>query len=281
MSTAAIPAAFPYSKPRLRSVVGGATVRVLARLERTVAAEVATEWRGTKRYVWLLAILALACALLPSAVVGVTQWPVLWWSGPIVVFLVIPAVDLVAGSNRTNPPEEIYAQLSADRFYRWCTFAFLPVQYVSLVVAWLWVDGGLSFVDKLGLALAVGLCGGVAINAAHELGHRFESSERILAKIALAQSCYGHFFVEHNRGHHVNVATPHDPASARFGESVYHFWFRSVTGGFRSALRIERERLARKKIRFLDPRNHLLQAWAVSLLVFGSLIGAFGVGILA
>ncbi|MFF3575274.1 hypothetical protein ACFYXQ_46875 [Nocardia jiangxiensis] len=37
--------------------------------------------------------------------------------------------------------------------------------------------------------------------------------KRTVAKIALAQSCYGHFYIEHNRGHHAHVATPEDPAS--------------------------------------------------------------------
>ena len=73
--------------------------------------------------------------------------------------------------------------------------------------------------DKVGLALTVAMVSGIAINTAHELGHKRDGLERWLSKIALAQSGYGHFFVEHNRGHHVRVATPEDPASSRMGES--------------------------------------------------------------
>ena len=76
-------------------------------------------------------------------------------------------------------------------------------------------------VDKVGLAISIGCIGGIGINTAHELGHKKEANERWLSKIALAQSCYGHFYIEHNRGHHVRVATPEDPASARVGESFY------------------------------------------------------------
>ena len=86
---------------------------------------------------------------------------------------------------------------------------------------------------------------GVAINTAHELGHKRASSERWLSKVALAQTGYGHFFVEHNRGHHVRVATPEDPASSRIGESFYEFLPRTVIGSLRSALEIEREHLER------------------------------------
>ena len=71
----------------------------------------------------------------------------------------------------------------------------------------------------LGLALTMAMVSGIAINTAHELGHKRASLERWLSKVALAQSGYGHFFIEHNRGHHVRVATPEDPASARLGES--------------------------------------------------------------
>ena len=38
---------------------------------------------------------------------------------------------------------------------------------------------------------------GLGINTAHELGHKRASLERWLSKIALAQTFYGHFFIEH------------------------------------------------------------------------------------
>src|SRR3989442_15554052 len=105
------------------------------------------------------------------------------------------------------------------------------------------------------------MVGGIAINTAHELGHKRNRAEKWLSKIALAQSGYGHFFVEHNRGHHVRVATPEDPASARLGESLWEFLPRTVTGGYRSAIRLERERLHRKGKRWFSLDNHILQAW--------------------
>ena len=37
-----------------------------------------------------------------------------------------------------------------------------------------------------------------------------------------------HFYIEHNFGHHINVATPKDPATSKFNQSVYNFWFTSV-----------------------------------------------------
>ncbi len=86
---------------------------------------------------------------------------------------------------------------------------------------------------------------GIAINTAHELGHKRDSLERWLSRVALAQSGYGHFFIEHNRGHHVRVATPEDPASSRLGESFYAFLPRTVIGSLRSAWELELTRLRR------------------------------------
>ncbi|MEV6766993.1 alkane 1-monooxygenase [Nocardia sp. NPDC051030] len=214
---------------------------------------------------------------MPSQLVLRTGSEVFWWIGPIIVLIVIPVLDWVVGEDGTNPRDEDYELLSGDRYYRWCTYLFLPIQLVGLIVAaCMWAGDDLSIVDKLGLATTLGFVSGIGINAAHELGHRVERMERWLSKLALAQSCYGHFYVEHNRGHHVRVATPEDPASARMGEGLWEFLPRSVIGGFRSALKLERERLRRKGLRWFDVRNNILQAWSMTLVLFGTLLAIFG-----
>ncbi|MFR9749432.1 alkane 1-monooxygenase [Nocardia sp. 004] len=233
--------------------------------------------RDPKRYLWILSLIAPACALLPSQLVAHTGLELFWWIGPIIVLGVIPLLDWFIGDDGSNPRDEDYEALANDHYYRWCTYLFLPMQFIGLLIAgYLWADDALSLVDKLGLAVTLGFVSGIGINAAHELGHRAEHLERWLAKIALAQSAYGHFFVEHNRGHHVRVATPEDPASARFGESLWEFFPRTMIGGFRSALILERERLANKGKRWFCRDNHLLQAWAMSAALFGTMILAFG-----
>ncbi|WP_338893017.1 alkane 1-monooxygenase [Rhodococcus sovatensis] len=237
--------------------------------------------RSGKRPLWLLGLLAPASALLPSQLVMWTGMPIFWWSGVMVFFMVIPLIDLLAGEDGDNPSDADVEEMQEDRFYRWCTYLFLPVQFVTLLVAcWMWAFGGLTVVDKIGLAVTIGLVAGTGINAAHELGHRIEEHERWLAKIALTQTMYGHFFVEHNRGHHVRVATPDDPASARIGENLWMFLPRSVFGGLRSAWGLEIQRLDRRGVRWWSIRNNLLHAWAMSALLFGSLALVFGPAIL-
>ncbi|WP_235916124.1 alkane 1-monooxygenase [Antrihabitans cavernicola] len=242
-----------------------------------VAVEGVPTWRDRKRYLWILSLITPGCAVIPSQLVLRTGQPIFWWLGPILIFVIIPVVDRLVGDDGENVPDDAYKWLSEDRFYRWCTFLFLPLLLAGLIIAgYMWASPELSVLDKIGLATTVGLISGVGINAAHELGHRVEEHERWLAKVALAQSCYGHFFVEHNRGHHMNVATPNDPASARLGERVWEFVPRSVIGGFRSAWQLEKSRLERKGSRAWSVHNNILQAWSMSVVLFGAMLAVFG-----
>jgi alkane 1-monooxygenase len=238
-------------------------------------------WRDGKRYAWLLGLLVPTLPLIAWGLVAATGLGIFWFSGPLIVFGVFPVLDLLVGADDENAPDSVVKWLEQDRYYRWCTYAFLPVQYASLVLAcWLWTRGDLSTIDSIGLALTVGTVAGVAINTAHELGHKRASLERWLSKVALAQSGYGHFFIEHNRGHHVRVATPEDPASSRVGESFYEFLPRTVAGSLRSSIELERERLARLGLPFWTVRNDILNAWAMTVVLFGGLALVFGAGIL-
>jgi len=240
-----------------------------------------TEWRDGKRLLWLSALCIPATPFVAWGLVSLTGLGAFWWFGAVFVFVLLPLLDLVVGYDRANPPEELRAQLEADHFYRWATYAYLPAQLAGLVFACRqWSSGGLSWVDHLGLAVTTGIVAGVAINTAHELGHKREDLERWLAKLALAQSGYGHFSLEHNRGHHVRVATPEDPASSRYGEGFYAFLPRSVVGGVRSAVHLEQARLSRKGLRFLSPRNELLVVWSMTVVLFGALAAVFGLGVL-
>lgn len=137
-------------------------------------------------------------------------------------------------------------------------------------------DGGLSLIEGIGLATTMGVVGGIGINTAHELGHKRESSEKWLSRVALAQTGYGHFFIEHNRGHHVRVATPEDPASSRLGESFWEFLPRTVSGSLTSAWGLEAARLDRLGKSHWTLRNDILGAWAMTVVLFAALTVAFG-----
>ncbi|MFD4295063.1 alkane 1-monooxygenase [Rhodococcus sp. NPDC058532] len=236
-----------------------------------------TPWRDPRRYFWLLGLLAPLSPFAAWVLVELFGLGLFWAAGAILLVVIIPLVDLVSGVDKSNPPDRVMAALEDDRYYRWCTYLFLPIQFAGLVFAcYMWTTAPMGWPERFAMAATVGVVAGVGINAAHELGHKRPQHERWLAKVALAQSFYGHFYVEHNFGHHLRVATPDDPASARYGESFWAFLPRSVVGGVRSAWVYEKARLARRGLRTWSPRNDVLNAWAMSIALFAVLIAAFG-----
>jgi alkane 1-monooxygenase len=253
-------------------------------MESATAAErpgVAPAWTDPKRYLWLLGLIVPVIPFMAWGLVQATGAGAFYWFGPVLVFGIIPALDLLIGKDAANPPDSAIKWLEEDRYYRWCTYLFLPLQFASLIFSCaLWSSGDLSFAESLGLAISVAMVGGIAINTAHELGHKRKSYERWLSKIALAQTGYGHFFIEHNRGHHVRVATPEDPASSRLGESFWEFLPRTVAGSLRSSIELERVRLDRLEKPFWTISNDVLNAWAMTVALFAGLTIAFGWAVL-
>ena len=240
------------------------------------------EWRDGNRYFWILGAFVPLFLFAGWGMVSLTGLGLFWWMGPLLIFGVIPILDLIVGTDTTNPPEEVVPFLEQDRWYRWITYLYLPLQYLSLFTGfWLIARyGGLTWVDRLGITLTLGGMTGIAVNTAHELGHKKDAVERWLARFALAPSCYGHFYVEHNRGHHVRVATPEDPASSRVGESYWAFLPRTSLGGIRSAWGLERNRLRRQGLGPWSLRNQALSAWLMSAVLLGVLVAAFGPGVI-
>ena len=238
-------------------------------------------WTDGKRYLWLLSPMIPVLALIALWGFQTTGWSWLAWGGPILVYGVIPLLDWLVGEDHNNPPESAVAKLEGDLYYRVIVYAYIPTQVLATIYgAWLVAQGGLSTFQLIGLIFTVGTINGIAINPAHELGHKKETLDRWLAKITLAPVAYGHFYVEHTRGHHKNVATPDDPASSKMGESFWAFLPRTMIGSLRSAWSIEKERLARlgKSPWSLDNDN--LQAWAMTVVFFSAITAWLGAGVL-
>jgi alkane 1-monooxygenase len=238
------------------------------------------EW-SDKRWLWLFspAIPVVFCSSI--AVFHATGY---WWYllfAPVFIHLIMPMLDMLFGKDFSNPTETVVVQLENDFFYRALVWAYVPFQVLGTIYGtWLATTLELPWYAWIALVLSVGAFNGIGIATAHELGHKKEPFDRWLAKLALSPSCYGHFYVEHNRGHHKRVATPEDPASARMGESFWAFLPRTVLGSLRSAWQLEAERLQRQGKSVWNTDNDNLQAWALSVLLYGGLIALLGWGAL-
>ena len=94
--------------------------------------------------------------------------------------------------------------------------------------------------------------------------------EKLLSKTLLLPCLYMHFYIEHNFGHHVNVGTPKDGASARYKQSVYGFWFTSVTKQYMDAWTKQKKLLIRSKSAFYSIKNDMLWYLVIqSIYLFG------------
>ena len=234
-------------------------------------------YRDRKRWFWSLSVLYPLQPFLGiwlHAETGNEAWLLL----PLALgYVAAPILDWLLGEDENNPPEAVVLQLDRDRYYRFLTYSVVPLHYVGLIGVAYWAGSqDLAWWSFIGLAAVAGIASGLGINTGHELGHKKSKLERSLAKIVLAVPVYGHFWIEHNRGHHRDVATPEDPASARMGESIYKFALREIPGAFRRAWDIERERLERRNKPVWSTNNQILQSLSLSAVLQLGLIIAFG-----
>jgi alkane 1-monooxygenase len=239
-------------------------------------------WVDGKRYLWLLSPFIPVLGVLIMVLYTLTGWGLFTWGGPFIVYALIPILDWLIGTDQTNPPESAVNALEEDKYYRAIVYAYIPSQFITTIWGtWLVVNGHLATWEIVGLVFSVGAISGLAINTGHELSHKRDAFGRFMAKLTLAPVAYGHFFVEHVRGHHKNVATPDDPASSKMGETFWAFLPRTMIGSVISAWKIEGERLQRlgKPVWSLDNDN--LQAWAMTVVLFGAMTVWLGWGALA
>lgn len=227
----------------------------------------------------------LLAYLVPASTMAALAWQGPWaWTTVVLVFGIIPVLELIAPVSTANVSPEAEETRSGIRFFDWLLYSNSLLLY-GIIGWYLYVVSFESCALSvwLGLTLGVGIIVGAGgINVAHELGHRSSSFEQNLSKIMLLPALYQHFFVEHNRGHHKNVATDLDPASARKGDYVFAFWLRSIVGGWRSAWALERERLEKTGEKTWSWSNLMVRfllyqsIWLVGVYVIFGLAGLLG-----
>ena len=196
----------------------------------------------------------------------------------IFVFVVIPLLEFLFTGNEHNMTKLEEAIALEDKTYDYIIWSLVPMQLLTLVYFLVRVsDPSVLYYEKVGMMTAFGIsCGVLGINAAHELGHRLTKHEHFMSKILLATTLYMHFFTEHNKGHHKNVATPQDPSSARYNEPVYLFYFRTVVLSYFSAWHIANDEVKKKGLPVLHWKNEMIQFHVIEIIFVGLIAYLFG-----
>ncbi|MDX1685662.1 MAG: alkane 1-monooxygenase [Saprospiraceae bacterium] len=202
-----------------------------------------------------------------------------WYTYMIVLFafVLVPFLEWALPQSTSKfAPQEAEERLS-NSVFDVLLYVNLPMVWTAIAIFGIYVSNGLYATWELvGLTISLGiLMGANGINVAHELGHRSSKVERIMSKLLLLPSFYLHFIIEHNRGHHRNVGTLSDPATARYGESVYAFLWRSIINSYWHAWQLERERLKEEGHAFWSFHNEMIRFTIFEVLYLAGLILLF------
>jgi alkane 1-monooxygenase len=241
----------------------------------------AEPYRDHKRYAWLLSLLIPTTVLIGPALMLNSGEAWMLWLPVVFFYTIVPLLDRILGEDQSNPPESAVPALDADLYYRWVTYLLAPVLWAAFIFsAWFVSRFDLPLHAMFAMVLISGSVGGFCINLGHELGHKNTQLEKWLAKIVLAPSGYGHFFIEHNRGHHRDAATPADPASSRMGESIYRFVLREMPGAWFRAWELEKSRLQKAGLPVFSLHNEIIQPALLTLALWSGLVAWLGWNVL-
>jgi alkane 1-monooxygenase len=237
-----------------------------------------TVYTDKKRYAWLFSVIGPGLSLVGTVAVSfwdvdtrILFFPLLFFYG------LVPLLDFFLGEDTSNPPESQIQDLEHDAYYRAITYATIPVLWVAVIFNCIFLcTHSLSVWEWLATVIATGSVLGFGLNVSHELGHKLDFLPRKIALLNTALGAYGHFSIEHNRGHHRHVSTPEDPASSKMGENIYKFACREIPGAAKRAWRLEADRLNRLGFSAWHLQNEILQALSLTGLIYGMLIYSYG-----
>lgn len=200
----------------------------------------------------------------------------------VFVFGMVPLIELMVKGSDRNMDEAAETLALTHAGYDWILYGLVPIQYfLGIYFLFQMQETELLWWERTGKIMAFGLsCGILGINAAHELGHRKTKYEQWMSKALLATTLYLHFFIEHNKGHHLRVATPDDPASARKNENLYAFFIRTIRDSWISAWKIEKVRLDKQSLQFWSFHNDMLIYQGLQVMILIAVGWYFGLQVL-
>ena len=218
-----------------------------------------------------------------ATLISITSEGFFTYTTLIYAFVIIPVLETIfkeVESKEEYTKSEVQNKLS-NTFFDILLYLNIPFVFALLIFGLYNLNQlEMDLFETVGMVLSLGiLLATNAINVGHELGHRKSLMERCLSKLLYLPCLYMHFYIEHNFGHHNNVATPKDPATAKFNQTVYSFWFTSVMGQYISAWRLQLQLLKTKNSGFLSIKNDMLYYTIFELaylLVIYSFFGFYG-----
>lgn len=217
-----------------------------------------------------------AYILATTVYISFTSYGVWTYLPVIFSFGLIPLLELFFKPNSTNFSKEEKMLAKKNSYYNWVLFSIIPIQIGMICLFLINFQENISISEQIGRISSLGiLCGVFGINVGHELGHRTNKFEQFLGEILLLTSLENHFLPYHNIGHHYNVATPKDPATARKGEIIFSFWFRSQIGSYFQAWKIEKARLVKTGKSNISLHNSMIIYTITHLIVLFSIFLIF------
>jgi alkane 1-monooxygenase len=182
------------------------------------------------------------------------------YTSVIYAFIALPFLDLIIGNHTENLSKDEKDNIASKWVFDAMLYLNLPIVFSLLYLVFTKIETQeYAVYELIGLGLSAGiLLATNAINVAHELGHRTPYFERFMSKCLYMPCLYMHFYIEHNFGHHMNVATPKDGATAKYNQTVFSFWVTSVTRQYADAWIRQIKLLKTEKRPFFSVKNDML-----------------------
>ena len=197
---------------------------------------------------------------------------------PLLLFFgLVPILELFFKADSTNFDKETAKFEKENKLYNWILYASIPVQIGMLIFFLNVMQEPLTTVGYIGRISSMGImCGVLGINLGHELGHRLNKTEQFLGELMLLTSLNTHFLPYHNGGHHFNVATPHDAATARKNEPLYIFWIRSHFSSYKEAWQLENKRMNELGKSNFSAQNKMIKYTVANMVLLITIYYFFG-----
>ena len=193
------------------------------------------------------------------SIVGILLGGVYTYMTVIYAFVFIPALEMLLKESNEKMSDEVKKSRSMDIFFDILLYLNIPLVFSIFFLSLNMLFYSNSSMEIIGIIASTSIMMATnGINVAHELGHRKSFFSRTCSKLLLMPSQYMHFYIEHNFGHHVNVGTEEDPATAKYKQSLYSFWITSVIGQYISAWKLQLKLLKISKHHFFSIKNDMM-----------------------